>query len=151
MMKKRTVLLIEDDPRMVELVSMHLEDAGFSVDSEATGPAGLSRALEHEYELIVLDVMLPEMDGLEICKKIRAHDPRIPILILTARSEELDKVLGLELGADDYITKPFSVREFIARVKSVLRRTSVVQENARTESDSCIRRGGLVIDQENAR
>jgi two-component system alkaline phosphatase synthesis response regulator PhoP len=117
------VLVVEDDPKIVELLSLHLKDLGLSTEAVSSGSRGLKRALESEYKLIILDLMLPGLDGLEVCKRVRAAKKQIPILMLTAKSEELDKVLGLELGADDYITKPFSIRELLARVKAVLRRT----------------------------
>ncbi len=146
MKKVKTVLIIEDDPSIVELVSIHLMDLGFHIESESKGSGGLVKALRHEYDLIILDLMLPELDGLEICKKIRAHNTATPILMLTAKSEELDKVLGLELGADDYITKPFSIREFIARVKAILRRASVAREREVVKKEDFIQYGKLTID-----
>ncbi len=120
-MSKR-VLIVEDDPDIVELLRIHLTDLACTIESVASGRTGLERALAGEWELIVLDVNLPEMDGTEICRRIRGKEVQTPILMLTARSEEFDKVLGLEMGADDYVTKPFSIREFIARVKALLRR-----------------------------
>jgi DNA-binding response OmpR family regulator len=122
---KKSALVIEDDKQIIELITMHLKDLGFEVDHALRGPEGADRALEKVYDIIVLDLMLPELDGFEICKRIREQNKQTPILMLTARSEELDKVLGLELGADDYITKPFGVRELIARVKALMRRVDV--------------------------
>ncbi|WP_222983275.1 response regulator transcription factor [Flagellimonas meishanensis] len=119
-MKK--VLIIEDDPELVRLLQIHLKDLGCLVLSATSGGDGLRRAVNENPDLIILDVMLPEMDGVEVCQKIRANNITSPIMMLTARSEEIDKVLGLEVGADDYLTKPFSVREFIARVKAIFRR-----------------------------
>jgi len=146
MKKSKTVLIIEDDPSIVELVSIHLMDLGFHIESESKGSGGLVKALRYEYDLIILDLMLPELDGLEICKKIRAHNTATPILMLTAKSEELDKVLGLELGADDYITKPFSIREFIARVKAIIRRASVAREREGVKKEDFLQYGKLTID-----
>jgi DNA-binding response OmpR family regulator len=114
--------VIEDEPKLAQLVEMHLRDAGFSVAVALTGVEGLSLASERNLDLVVLDLMLPDMDGLDLCRELRLRRDYTPILILTARSGELDRVLGLELGADDYQTKPFSVRELIARVKAILRR-----------------------------
>jgi len=119
-MKK--VLIIEDDSEIIRLLEIHLKDLGCITSSTNFGDEGLRRAIENPPDLIILDVMLPEMDGIEVCQKIRANNIKSPIMMLTARSEEIDKVLGLEVGADDYLTKPFSVREFIARVKAIFRR-----------------------------
>lgn len=118
----KSVLIIEDDIEIVGLLEIHLKDLGFEVSSEQDGIAGLESAIETKPDLIILDVTLPGMDGIDICKSLRAHKSSSFILMLTARSEELDKVLGLEMGADDYLTKPFSIREFIARVKALFRR-----------------------------
>ncbi len=142
-----TVLVIEDDRKMIDLVDIHLRDLGFSVDRAYTGVTGLEKALSNEYRMIILDLMLPEMDGTEVCKRIRAKNKYTPIMMLTARSEELDKVLGLEIGADDYITKPFSVREFIARVRVILRRIEIEKEKNEEENNKqCIKAGDLIID-----
>ncbi len=119
-MKK--VLIIEDDPQIIQLLEIHLKDLGCQVFIADRGNHGLLKAIELQPDLIILDVMLPEMDGLEVCQKIRSNNIKSPIIMLTAKSEEIDKVLGLEVGADDYLTKPFSVREFIARVKAIFRR-----------------------------
>ncbi|MDC6365772.1 MULTISPECIES: response regulator transcription factor [Flavobacteriaceae] len=119
-MKK--VLIVEDDLEIIRLLEIHLKDLGCSVLTADRGDVGLQKAINEYPDLIILDVMLPGMDGIEICQKIRARDIKSPIMMLTARSEEIDKVLGLEVGADDYLTKPFSVREFIARVKAIFRR-----------------------------
>jgi len=143
----KDVLVIEDDRKMVDLVDIHLRDLGFRVDRAYNGLSGLEKALSNKYRLIILDLMLPEMDGTEVCRRIRADNKFTPIMMLTAKSEELDKVLGLEIGADDYITKPFSVREFIARVKVILRRIEVEKEkNAQAENRSLIEAGRLIID-----
>lgn len=118
----KNVLIIEDDPEIVRLLEIHLTDLGCNIHKAGSGPQGLQQALDGKLDLIILDVMLPGMDGIEICKKIRGNDIDSPIMMLTAKSEEIDKVLGLEIGADDYLTKPFSIREFIARVKAIFRR-----------------------------
>ena len=123
-----TILVVEDDPDISALLQIHLGDLGYALDTADNGRDGLELALSRAYALVILDLMLPGLDGLEICKRIRREDARVPILMLTARSEELDKVLGLELGADDYMTKPFSIRELIARVKAIFRRLSVEQD-----------------------
>ena len=117
------ILIVEDEKDISELISLHLKDMDYKVDTAFDGKEGLIKAMNDEYKLILLDIRLPYMDGLEICKKLRMEKNNTPIIILTSKSEEIDKVLGLEIGADDYITKPFSIRELIARVKAVIRRT----------------------------
>lgn len=145
-MKK--VLVVEDDTDIVDLLEIHLNDMGCEVDKSHEGNEGLIKALQNTYDLIILDVMLPGKDGLEICKQLRGKDIVTPILMLTAKSEEIDKILGLEFGADDYMTKPFSVREFSARVKAIFRRTEMV-ENNKSSSDGnkmLMEFGELTID-----
>jgi DNA-binding response OmpR family regulator len=142
------ILIIEDDSKIVELVEIHLKDLGFQVDQASDGNSGLHLALGEKYKLIILDLMLPELDGIEVCKHIRQNSITTPILMLTAKSEELDKVLGLEIGADDYMTKPFSIREFVARVKSIMRRIDMEHkeiEKSNTQ-DSRLNIGFLKID-----
>lgn len=119
------VLIIEDDKDIRELISIHLNDLVCQIKQCSNGESGLKMATEDSFDLIVLDIMLPGMDGLEVCRKLRSLEILTPILMLTAKSEEIDKVLGLETGADDYLTKPFSIREFVARVKAILRRQSL--------------------------
>ncbi|AWG21675.1 MULTISPECIES: response regulator transcription factor [Flavobacterium] len=123
-MKK--ILMIEDDPSIVELATIHLKDIHCEVTKSYAGFEGLHLATTGTYDVIILDIMLPEIDGIEICKRIRAEKIKTPILMLTARSEEIDKIIGLETGADDYLTKPFSIREFIARIKALIRRTEML-------------------------
>jgi DNA-binding response OmpR family regulator len=139
------VLIIEDDPKIVELLKLHLGDIGLRAEAAATGSRGLKRALEADYRLIILDLMLPGLNGFDVCKKIRERR-NTPVLMLTARSEELDKVLGLELGADDYITKPFSIREFLARVKAIIRRSDAYRAGTNEAAGGQIRHGELRID-----
>lgn len=124
-MKK--VLIIEDDPSIVELLEIHLQDLGYSTESVDNGIEGLEKALSQFFDLIILDIMLPGKDGVEVCRDYRAAGKVTPVLMLTAKSEEIDKILGLETGADDYLTKPFSVREFIARVKAIFRRVEMLK------------------------
>lgn len=141
------ILIIEDDPNIADVIEIHLNDLGYVLERAADGESGLAKALSRNYLLIILDLMLPKMNGLDVCKKIRAENAHIPILMLTARSEELDKVLGLEFGADDYITKPFGVREFIARVKAILRRVEVDKEaGGGQESAMPVQVGALTVD-----
>ncbi len=116
------ILIVEDEPQMVAGLKDNFELEGFQVDSARDGEKGLKKILDGNYDIIILDVMLPNLSGFEVCKRVRKKGDNTPIILLTARGEEIDKVLGLELGADDYITKPFSIRELIARIKAVLRR-----------------------------
>lgn len=119
-MKK--VLVVEDDPNISQLIQIHLKDLGYEINVRNNGREGFEEANSNSYDLIILDIMLPEMDGIAICQRLRALDNFTPILMITAKSEEIDKIIGLESGADDYITKPFKIREFIARVKAIMRR-----------------------------
>ena len=123
------ILVVEDEPAMVAGLRDNFEFEGYEVITANDGIDGLQRALDASPDLVVLDVMMPRMSGLEVCKQLRAKRASIPIIMLTARGQEVDKVVGLELGADDYVTKPFSIRELLARVKSVLRRTAVVPKD----------------------
>ena len=119
---KEKILIIEDEEDLVKGIKMNLVDEGYEVDYALNGKIGLEKALTEKPDLILLDIMLPGMNGLEICKELRRKNMDIPILMLTAKGEEIDKVIGLEMGADDYISKPFSIRELLARVKAHLRR-----------------------------
>lgn len=145
----KQVLVIEDDKDITELLNIHLKDLHCSVTTAYDGKKGYEQTHKGTYDLIVLDLMLPSMDGLEICRRIRADRNNTPILMLTAKSEELDKVLGLEVGADDYLTKPFSVREFIARVKAIFRRAEAAhQESGGHGIAAKITAGDIDIDRE---
>ncbi len=132
-MEQKSVLIIEDDPEICDLLTIHLEDLGCQVDAIMDGLAGFDAAKKQEHDLIILDIRLPSMDGIAICQKLRALEVNTPIIMLTARSEEIDRVLGLEVGADDYMTKPFSVREFIARVKAIFRRSQLIKSEISQE------------------
>ncbi len=123
------ILVVEDEPNMVVGLRDNFEFEGYEVITARDGVEGLQLALDESPDLVVLDVMMPRMSGLEVCKQLRAKRASIPIIMLTARGQEVDKVVGLELGADDYVTKPFSIRELLARVKAVLRRTAVVPKD----------------------
>jgi DNA-binding response OmpR family regulator len=125
-MKK--ILIVEDELNMIKGLKDNLEFEGYEVDTAIEGSTGLKKILEHTYDLILLDVMLPEVSGFDICKTARKEGINTPIILLTAKGEEIDKVLGLELGADDYITKPFSLRELLARIKAILRRAPGTKE-----------------------
>ncbi len=129
------VLVIEDDREIAGLLAVHLADMGLEPVHAWDGAAGLRLALGGSWELVVLDWMLPTLDGISVCAELRKKDPVTPILMLTAKSDEIDRVLGLELGADDYMTKPFSVREFAARVKALRRRSRASREGAGAEAD----------------
>jgi DNA-binding response OmpR family regulator len=125
-MKK--ILIIEDEESILMALEDNLRLEGYEVACAGDGEQGLSMARDHDFDLIILDIMLPKMDGFEVCKRLRREGIDIPILMLTAKSQEIDKVLGLELGADDYVTKPFSPRELLARIKALLRRTRHFQQ-----------------------
>src|SRR5438128_2547975 len=122
--KRTRILIVEDEPAMVAGLRDNFEYEGYDVISATDGVEGLDRALADSPDLVVLDVMMPRMSGLDVCKQLKVKKPSLPIIMLTARGQEIDKVVGLELGADDYVTKPFSIRELMARVKAVLRRVS---------------------------
>jgi DNA-binding response OmpR family regulator len=134
--RRAKILVVEDEPAMVAGLRDNFEFEGYEVITAQDGIEGLERALEESPDLVVLDVMMPRMSGLEVCKQLRAKRASLPIIMLTARGQEIDKVVGLELGADDYVTKPFSIRELLARVKSVLRRTAVVPKDKEQHSFS---------------
>jgi DNA-binding response OmpR family regulator len=140
------ILVVEDDPDISQLLEINLKDIAFQVDVVNNGVDGLNRASNHDYQLIVLDLMLPGMDGLELCRRLRSQSVNIPVLMLTARSSELDRVLGLELGADDYLTKPFSIKELQARVKAILRRVELSTKQRATNPDEKIEVASLLID-----
>lgn len=144
-----SVLIIEDDREIASVIAINIEDLGFHTKQVHDGESGLEHARGGEYDLVILDVMLPKMDGITVCKKIRKNDPYTPILMLTARAEEIDRILGLELGADDYMTKPFSMRELTARVKALLRRSQTAKPQASDEqeyAEDLVRIGDLVMD-----
>lgn len=144
----RTILVIEDDRDIAKLVELHIRDLGHAVRVVHDGTEGLAAALATPYDLIILDVMLPGMDGLDVCRQLRANPTYVPILMLTAKSSELDRVLGLEVGADDYLTKPFSVRELLARVKALFRRAEAFASKPTVAVPKRIRAGSLCIDVE---
>jgi DNA-binding response OmpR family regulator len=127
------ILIVEDEINMLRGLQDNLEFEGYQVDAASDGKAGLDKILSGAYDLILLDVMLPTVSGFDICKKVRSEHIETPIIMLTARGEEIDKVLGLELGADDYITKPFSLRELLARIKAILRRSVNIPEKEEFE------------------
>ncbi|MBH9580909.1 DNA-binding response regulator [Staphylococcus felis] len=139
------VLVVDDEQSIVTLLKYNLEQAGYIVEIAQDGEEALIKVEETKPDLIVLDVMLPKKDGIEVCKTIRSDKNQVPILMLTAKDDEFDRVLGLELGADDYMTKPFSPREVVARVKAILRRSSYTQVANSSEQDEDIIIGAIRI------
>ncbi len=138
------ILIVEDNPEIAELIALHLNDMGASTRIAPDGDSGLSIAITEPFDLVVLDLMLPGVDGLTICRRLRDRSPKLPIVMVTAKDDEIDRVLGLEMGADDYVVKPFSVRELVARIKAVLRRAG---HQAETDAEPTrITLGELVID-----
>jgi len=142
----RKILVVEDNKDLARLLELHLRDLSYDVDLTFDGDAGWTQITSQPYDLIILDLMLPGIDGLEICRRIRSRPAYTPILMLTSKSTELDRVLGLEIGADDYVTKPFSIRELMARVKAIFRRIDELRSDRRQDKQSLIRAADLVID-----
>jgi len=141
----KRILIVEDDEHIAELLRMHLSDEGFEVEHVADGRLGLAAVERGGWHALVLDLMLPGVDGLEICRRARAMAYYVPIIITSARSSEVHRILGLELGADDYLAKPFSVMELVARVRALLRRSEALARNARLDA-GVLALGGLSID-----
>ncbi len=141
------VLVVEDNPDIAELVSLHLKDLGYEVALAADGLCGLDAARARRFDLIILDLMLPGMDGLELCRRLRGETDYTPILMLTAKSSEVDRVVGLEIGADDYLTKPFSIGELLARVKAIFRRVDALR-GTRPQAPRRLNLGAMAIDVE---
>lgn len=144
----RNVLIIEDQQDIRELIALHLRDLDCATVQAETGEAGLDAAERQRFDLVILDLMLPGMDGLEVCRRLRALPGYLPILMLTAKSTELDRVMGLETGADDYLTKPFGILELLARIKALFRRVEAISGETPAPSSPRIRRGELAIDTE---
>ncbi len=142
----KKILVVEDERNIVDILTFNLAREGYGTLEALDGAAGLRLALEQDPDLILLDLMLPKMDGFEVCRRLREQGRATPIIMLTAREEETDKVLGLELGADDYITKPFSMRELMARVKSNIRRTEMLTRAAPQESANRLKLGRVQVD-----
>ncbi|AZV63249.1 response regulator transcription factor [Peribacillus frigoritolerans] len=131
----KKILVVDDEQSIVTLLQYNLEQSGYTVITALDGEQGLEAAVDIRPDLVVLDLMLPKMDGLEVCKQLRQQKINIPILMLTAKDDEFDKVLGLELGADDYLTKPFSPREVVARIKAILRRSQLQSNGSESNQD----------------
>ena len=142
----KKILVVDDESSIATLLQYNLEQDGFTVETASDGLEGFNAVLESKPDLIVLDLMLPKMDGMEVCKALRLQKINTPIIMLTAKDDEFDKVLGLELGADDYMTKPFSPREVTARVKAVLRRSvAAIEETPQKASDQAFEFGSLRV------
>jgi len=146
-MSKYNILIVEDEPAMLSGLKDNLEFEGYNVDTAIEGDSGLNKILNNNYSLVLLDVMLPNLSGFDICRKVRNDGIKTPIILLTAKGEEMDKVLGLEFGADDYITKPFGLRELLARIKAVLRRTD--HSNNNKTNNTIITIGNLKVNFDN--
>lgn len=144
-MEQRNILVIEDEHDIAELIRLHLVDLGYEVTVAADGLNGRRLAMQRDWDLLILDLRLPGVDGLDICRDVRSSASYVPILMLTSKSSELDRVLGLELGADDYVTKPFSVLELMARVKAIFRRVDTTSNNGGSGKNR-LRIGKLDID-----
>ncbi len=142
----KKILVVEDERNIVDILTFNLAREGYDTLEALDGAAGLRLALEQDPDLILLDLMLPKMDGFEVCRRLREQGRATPIIMLTAREEETDKVLGLELGADDYITKPFSMRELLARVKSNIRRTEMLAKAGSQGSGNRLELGRVQVD-----
>ena len=145
-MSAKKILLVEDNEDMAQLLALHLRDLQHSVELCFDGDSGLQHAENHQYDLVILDLMLPGKDGLSICRAIRENQNYTPILMLTAKDSELDRVLGLETGADDYVTKPFSITEVLARIKAIFRRSDAIKSSNPDDLSEIIQRGLLVIN-----
>ena len=145
MESRKRILVVEDDAHIAELLRMHLHDEGYAVEHVADGNEGLHALQRGGWDALVLDLMLPGVDGLEICRRARAMTYYIPIIIISARGSEVHRILGLELGADDYLAKPFSMMELVARVRALLRRSDAIAQNARLDA-GVLTMGGIVIN-----
>ncbi len=146
----RRILVVEDNPDLADLVTLNLRDEGYAVEFIGDGSLALAKLQAEPYDLVILDLMLPGMDGLKLCNQLRNRPDYIPILMLTAKSTELDRVLGLEVGADDYVTKPFSIRELMARVKALFRRVDAMCKVS-AEKNEQLDINGLIIDSDKRR
>lgn len=142
-MTSELILLVDDEPSITQLARMYLERDGYRIEEITDGESALAAVEKQKPALVVLDVMLPKVDGLDVCRRLRSGGNDVPIIMLTARDEDIDKILGLELGADDYLTKPFNPRELAARVKAILRRS----DSNKSPDGKPIHRGDLTIDQ----
>lgn len=144
-MERQKILVVDDEESIVTLIKYNLEQSGYEVITAFDGEQGKNKAIDEQPDLIILDLMLPKLDGIEVCKQLRQQKVMTPIFMLTAKDDEFDKIFGLEIGADDYMTKPFSPREMIARVKAILRRASLHEQAADEDMDGIIRIGDIKI------
>ncbi|MBU2644579.1 response regulator transcription factor [bacterium] len=144
----RKILVVEDNKELAQLLNIHLLDLSFEVDLAVDGEVAIAQLKSRDYDLIILDLMLPGIDGLEICRRVRVQKTYTPIIMLTSKSSELDRVLGLEMGADDYVTKPFSIRELMARVKAIFRRIDELKIHKHPDTESRLQFDDMVIDAE---
>ena len=144
----RKILVVEDNKELAHLLEIHLGDLSYEFDLAFDGVTGLDSAETSSYDLIILDLMLPGLDGLEVCRRLRNNTAYTPILMLTSKTSELDRVLGLEIGADDYVTKPFSIKELLARVKAILRRVEGLKSEHQQVKKGILRAEELIIDSE---
>jgi DNA-binding response OmpR family regulator len=142
----KNILVVEDDADIAQLVRMHLERAGYTVGRAADGRAAIQRFDEGGWDLVILDLMLPHIDGMEVCRHIRNSPNYVPVLMLTAKSEEANKVAGLEIGADDYVTKPFSIEELMARVKALGRRVEMLSQLDKEDAEQVLTFSDLSVD-----
>ena len=140
------ILLVDDEPHIIELARLYLEREGFRVHAARNGKSALEKVEKLQPALMVLDIMLPEIDGFEVCRRLRTQNNSIPILMLTARDDDIDKIVGLELGADDYLTKPFNPRELVARVKAILRRQDRLEKNTDSPTNLPLTIGNITLD-----
>jgi len=146
--EKYKLLIIEDDEDITNLLKINLEDMGYHVTLAHDGKTGYEKVLGQHVDLLILDLMLPGLDGLEICRRVRAKNHYIPILMITCKSSEIDRVVGLEMGADDYLTKPFSIKELLARVKALFRRVEAMKSPSSSNEEKEIKAGKLLINTE---
>ena len=144
--EKKLILAVDDEEAIIDLLKFNIEKEGYNFSFATNGEEGIKKAMEENPDLIILDVMLPKADGLTVCRKLRQENVNCPIIMLSARGEEIDKILGLEIGADDYMTKPFSTRELIARIKANIRKTENSDIIMSSKRDNKITIGGLVLD-----
>ena len=144
--ERQTILAVDDEEAIIDLLKFNIEKEGYNFISASNGEEGLKKILTENPDLIILDLMLPKMDGLTVCKQARQEKVNTPIIMLSARSEEIDKILGLEIGADDYMTKPFSTRELMARIKANLRKMDVASKKSTEKNGSIIKLGTLMLD-----
>lgn len=144
--ERQTILAVDDEEAIIDLLKFNIEKEGYDFISASNGEEGLKKILTENPDLIILDLMLPKMDGLTVCKQARQEKVNTPIIMLSARSEEIDKILGLEIGADDYMTKPFSTRELMARIKANLRKMDVASKKSTEKNGSVIKLGTLMLD-----